>query len=103
MLAKNFRRLMKDTKFKKKFIERLKEALRESEPEEFEKKDPRGTRCFEHSVFGHIRADYGNLKQGKGKAYNVTLGDESKEEVKTLAQYQKFIAFVAPHEDQEDS
>jgi hypothetical protein len=52
MLAKNFRRLMKDTKFKKKFIERLKEALRESEPEEFEKKDPRGTRCFDTPALG---------------------------------------------------
>jgi hypothetical protein len=36
MLAKNFRRLMK------KFVERLKKAPRESEPEEAEKKDPRG-------------------------------------------------------------
>jgi hypothetical protein len=31
MLAKNFRRLMKNDKFKKKIIERLKKALRESE------------------------------------------------------------------------
>jgi len=50
MLAKNFRRLM------------------------------RGPRCFECSGFGHIRADCGNLKKGKGKAYNVTLSDESEEE-----------------------
>jgi hypothetical protein len=47
MLAKNFERLMKNDKFKKKFSERLKKALRESELEEAEKKDLRGPRCFE--------------------------------------------------------
>jgi DNA-directed RNA polymerase beta' subunit len=34
MLAKNFRRLMKNDKFKKKFTKRLKKAHREFEPEE---------------------------------------------------------------------
>jgi len=38
MLAKNFGRLMKNDKFKKKFTERLKKAPRESEPKEAEKK-----------------------------------------------------------------
>jgi len=71
MLAKNFRRLMK--------------------------KDPRGPRCFECLGFGHIRANCGNLKQGKGKAYNVTLSDESEEE-ESLAPDQ-FLAFVAPHKE----
>jgi hypothetical protein len=79
MLAKNFRRLMKNDKFKKKFSERLKKAPKESEPKEAEKKDPRGPRCFECSGFGHIWAKYENLKQGKGKAYNATLSDESEE------------------------
>jgi len=102
MLAKNFGRQIKNDKFKKKFIERLKKAPRESEPEEAEKKDPRGPRCFECSGFGHIQADCGNLKQGKWKAYNATLSDESKEEG-TLAQDHKFLAFVVPHEDHEDS
>jgi hypothetical protein len=91
---------LKNDKFNKKFTERLKKAPRESEPEKAEKKDPKGPRCFECSGFGHIRADCGNLKQGKGKAYNATLSDESKEEEEeTLAQDQKFLAFVAPHED----
>jgi hypothetical protein len=67
MLAKNFGRLMKNDKFKK-FIERLKKTLREFEPKEDEKKDPRGPRCFECSGFGLIQVDCGNLKQGKGKA-----------------------------------
>jgi hypothetical protein len=80
MLAKNFRRLMKDDRFKKKFSDKIKKPLREAEPEEEEKKDPRGPRCFECSGFGHIREDCGNLKKGKGKAYNVTLSDESEEE-----------------------
>jgi hypothetical protein len=101
MLVKNFERLMKNDIFKKKFSKRLKKASRESELEEIEKKDPRGPKCFESSGFGHIRADYGDLKQGKGKAYNATLSDGSDEE-ETLAQDQ-FPAFVAPHEDQEDS
>jgi hypothetical protein len=97
MLAKNFGRLMKNDKFKKKFSERLKKAPKESEPEEAEKKDPRGPRCFECSGFGHIRADCGNLKQGKGKAYNVTLSDESKEEESPPPD--QFLAFVAPHKE----
>jgi hypothetical protein len=46
MLAKNFERLMKNDKFKKKFTERLKKAPKESKPEEAEKKDPRGPRCL---------------------------------------------------------
>jgi hypothetical protein len=70
---------MKDDRFKKKFSEKSKKPLREAEPEEEKKKYPRGPRCFECSGYGHIRADCRNLK-GKGKAYNVTLSDESKED-----------------------
>jgi hypothetical protein len=92
-LAKNFRRLMRDDRFKKKFSEKMKKAPREIELEEEEKKDLRGPRCFECSGFGHIRADCGNLKKGKGKAYNVTLSDESEEEA---PESEKFLAFVAP-------
>jgi hypothetical protein len=80
MLAKNFKRPMRDDRFKKKFSEKVKKAPKEADPEEEEKKDPRGPRCFEYSGFGHIRADCGNLKKGEGKAYNVTLSDESEEE-----------------------
>jgi hypothetical protein len=101
MLAKNFERLMKNDKFKKKLSERLKKAPKESEPEQAKKKDPRGPRCFECSSFGHIQVDCRNLKQGEAKAYNATLSDESGEE-ETPAQDQ-FLAFVAPHKDQEDS
>lgn len=46
MLAKNFRRLMRDDRFKKKFSEKMNKAPREAELEEEEKKDPRGPRCF---------------------------------------------------------
>jgi hypothetical protein len=101
MLAKNFGRLMRNDRFKKKFSEKLKKAPRESEPEEAEKKDPKGPRCFECLGFGYIQADCGNLKQGKGKAYNVTLSDESEKE-KALDQ-EKFLAFVAPHVEEENS
>jgi hypothetical protein len=100
MLAKNFRRLMRDDQFKKKFSKNVKKASREAEPEEEEKKDARGPRCFECSRFGHIRAECGNLKKGKGKAYNVTLSDESEEEA---PESEKFLAFVAPHVEEEDS
>jgi hypothetical protein len=78
----------------------VKKAPREAEPEEEEKKDPRGPRCYECSGFGHIRADCRNLKKGKGKAYNVTLNDESEEEA---PQSEKFLAFVAPLVEEEDS
>jgi hypothetical protein len=100
MLANNFRRLIRDDRFKKKFFEKVKKAPREAEPEEEEKKDPKGPRCFECSGFGHIRADCGNLKEGKGKVYNVTLSDESEEEA---PESEKFLAFVAPHVEEEDS
>jgi uncharacterized coiled-coil DUF342 family protein len=99
MLAKNFRRLMRDDRFKK-FSEKVKKAPREAEPEEEEKKDPRGPRFYECSGFGHIRADCGNLKKGKGKAYNVTLSDESEEEA---PESEKFLAFVAPLVEEKDS
>jgi hypothetical protein len=78
----------------------MKKAPREAEPEEEEKKDPRGPRCFECSGFGHIRVDCGNLKKGKGKAYNVTLNDESKEKA---TESKKFLVFVAPLVEEEDS
>jgi hypothetical protein len=104
MLAKNFRRLMDNDKFKKKFTERLKKVPRESKPEKAEKKDPRGPKCFECSGFGYIRVDCGNLKQAKEMAYNATLSGESEEEEEeTLGKDQKFLSFVAPHEDQDDS
>jgi hypothetical protein len=48
---------MRDDRFKKKFFEKMKKPPREAEPEEEEKKDPRGPRCFECSGFGHIRGD----------------------------------------------
>jgi hypothetical protein len=99
MLAKNFR-TDEEWQIQEEVHQKTEEAPRESEPEKAEK-DPSGPRCFECSYFGHIRADCGNLKLGKGKAYNVTLSDESEEE-ETPAQDQ-FLAFVAPHEDQDDS
>jgi hypothetical protein len=65
------------------------------------RKTQEAPKCFECSCFGHIRVDCGNLKQGKRKAYNATLSDEFEEE-ETPTQDQ-FLAFVAPHEDDEDS
>jgi hypothetical protein len=81
-------------------FEKMKKAPREAEPEEEEKKDPRGTKCYECSRVGHIWADYRNLKKGKGKAYNVTLSNESEEEA---PESEFFLAFVAPLVEEEDS
>jgi len=101
MLAKNFGRLMRNEWFKKIFFKKMKKVPREAEPEEAEKKDPRGPRCYECSRFGHILADCGNLKQGKGKDYNATLNDESEEE--EAPEQDKFLAFVDPHVEEEYS
>jgi hypothetical protein len=69
-----------------KILEKAKKPLREAEPED--EKDPRGPRCFECSGYGHIRADCWNLKKGKGKAYNVSLSDESEEDA---PEFDKFL------------
>jgi hypothetical protein len=71
-------------------------------PEEVEKNDTRGPRCFECSGYEHVRENCGNLKQAKGKAYNATLSDDSEEE-KVMGKDQKFLNFIAPHEDPEES
>lgn len=80
MLSKNFCKLMKNDRFKKKFTKRLKKVPKETESKEAKKKDPRGPKCFECSGYWHVRVDCGNLKQAKGKAYNATLSDEFEEE-----------------------
>jgi len=102
MLAKNFERYMKNNKFKKKFFDRRRKAPHTAESEEAEKKDPRGPQCFECSGFGHIRTECANLKKLKGKAFNATLSDESEKEEETPEE-EKFLAFVATHEEKEDS
>jgi hypothetical protein len=47
VLDKNFIRLMRDNRFKKKFSKKAKKAPREANLEEEEKMDPREPRCFE--------------------------------------------------------
>jgi hypothetical protein len=95
MIANRINKLMKTDKF----IEGLRETPNEAEPEEKEKKDPRGHRCCECSGFGYMRTECANLKQAKGKANNATLSDESEKEEESL---ENFLAIVAPHEDQDD-
>jgi hypothetical protein len=102
MLAKNFDWFMNNNKFKKKFFDRLRKAPHTADSEEAEKKDSRGPQCFECSGFGHIRTECANLKKLKGKAFNATLSDESEKEEETPEE-EKFLAFVAPHEENEDS
>jgi hypothetical protein len=80
MLAKNFKRFMKNNKFKKKFSDRLRKAPHTTDTKEAEKKDSRGPQCFECSGFGHIRTECANLKKQRGKAFNATLSGESKKE-----------------------
>jgi hypothetical protein len=43
-----------------------------------------------------------NLKKKREKAFNATLSDESEKEEETPEE-EKVLAFVAPHEDKEDS
>jgi hypothetical protein len=88
------------TDSRRSFLKNMKKAPREAEPKEEEKKYPRGPRCVECSGFGHIRVDCGSLKKGKRKVYNVTLSDESKEEA---SESEKFLPFVAPLVEEEDS
>jgi hypothetical protein len=102
MLAKNFKRFIKNNKFKKKFSDRLRKAPHTAKSEEAEKKDPRGPQCFECSGFGHIKTKCTNMKKLKGKAFNATLSDESEKEEETPRE-EKFLAFVAPHEENEGS
>jgi glycerol-3-phosphate O-acyltransferase len=66
-----------------------------------EKKDPRGPKCCGCSGFGHMRKDCRNLRQAMGKAYNAT--HSKSEEKETSDKDQKYLAFVAPHEQFEGS
>jgi len=102
MQAKNFERFMKNNKIKKKFFDRLRKAPHTTDTEEAKKKDPRGPQCFECLGFGHIRTECANLKKQRGKAFNATLSDESEKE-EEAPEEEKFLAFVTPHEDKEDS
>jgi hypothetical protein len=102
MLAKNFKRFIKNNKFKKKFFDRLRRAPHTTDTEEAEKKDPRGPQCFECSGFGYIMTECANLKKQRGKAFNATLRDEFEKEEEALEE-EKFLAFVASYEDKEDS
>jgi hypothetical protein len=102
MLAKNFERFMKNNKFKKRFSNRLKKAPQTAEPKEAEKKDRRSPQCYECLGFGHITSECANLKKMKGKAFNATLSDESEKEEET-SEEEKFLAFVAPYEENKDS
>jgi hypothetical protein len=43
-----------------------------------------------------------NLKKLKGKAFNATISDESEKEEETPEE-EKFLVFMAPHEEKEDS
>jgi hypothetical protein len=97
MLAKNINKVMKTDKF----IKRHRETPCEAEPEEDEKKDPRGPRCCECSGFRHLREDCRNLRQAKRKAFNAT--HSKSEEDETSDKDQKYLAFVAPHEEFEGS
>jgi hypothetical protein len=102
MLAKNFEWFMKNNKFKRKFSDKLRKAHHIANTEETEKKDPRGPQCFECSGFGYIRTECANLKKQIGNAFNANLSDESEKE-EEIPEEEKFLAFVTPHEDKEDS
>jgi hypothetical protein len=97
MLAKNISKAMKTDKF----IKRLRETPSEDEPEEYAKKDPRGPRCCECSGIGHMREDCRNIRHAEGKAFNATHSKSEEEETSDMDQ--KYLAFIAPHEEFEGS
>jgi hypothetical protein len=67
MLAKNFRRLVKNDQFKKKFSEKLKKAPKESELEEAEKKDPEAQDVLNAQALGIYGLIVGILNREKGR------------------------------------
>jgi hypothetical protein len=91
LIANRINKLMKTDKF----IEGLRETPGEAELEE----DSSGQKCCECSGFGHMRTKCENLKQDKGKAYIVTLSDESEKEEESP---EKCLTCVAPSENQDD-
>jgi len=102
MLAKNFERFMKSNKFKKKFSDRLRKTPSTVDTEETEKKDLRGPSASNVQALGTSGCECANLKNQKGKAFNATLSNESEKEEETPEE-EKFLAFVAIHEEKEDS
>jgi len=67
LLAKNFRRLMRNDWFKKKFSKKLKKAPREYEPEEAEKKDPKALNVLNAEVLGIYGLIVGISSREKGR------------------------------------
>jgi uncharacterized protein YifE (UPF0438 family) len=47
-----------------------------------------------------MKSDCVNLKKQRGNAFNATLSDESEKEEETLEE-EIFLAFVAPHEEED--
>jgi hypothetical protein len=88
MLAKNFRRLMKNDKFKEKFIERLKKSPRGSEPEEVEK-EPRGPRFLNAWALGIFGLTVGISSRVKGRP-TMRLSVMSQKKKKLLLKIRNF-------------
>jgi hypothetical protein len=67
-------------------------------------KFPSGPKCYECGGIGHIRANCGNLRNSKGRAFNVTQSDESNNEEKAenVANYVAFgVSYESEHEASE--
>jgi len=67
MLAKNFGRLMRNEQFKKNFSEKIKKVPKEAEPEEAEKKDPRGPRFLNAQGLGISGLIVGISSKARGR------------------------------------
>ena len=62
-------------------------------------KFPSGRKCPEYGGIGYIQANFGNLRNSKGKAFNVTQSDESedddsKEDEEVNVNYLAFYYFL---------
>jgi hypothetical protein len=67
ILSKNFGRLMKNDKFKKKFVKSLRKVLKEGEPEEAKKNDPRVPIALNAPALGTCKQIEGISSRPRGK------------------------------------
>jgi hypothetical protein len=67
MLAKNFRRLMKDDQFKKKFSERVKKPPREAELRKKRRKTPEDLDVLNAQALGIFGLIVGTLRRARGR------------------------------------
>jgi hypothetical protein len=112
LFARNFMKMMNSSKgkFRNKNAKSSENHKSDSagtgqEKFEFDKKNFRGPRCYECLGYGHICVACGNLKQSKGKDFNVTMSDDSDCDKidETLGKDSDYLAFAASYDSPYES